>query len=42
MYIHNKIKLLSDSEVETIYSLPLFDETEQALYFHLSIKCGGT
>jgi TnpA family transposase len=36
MYAYNRIKLLSDSEIETIYSLPTFNETEKTLYFSLT------
>ena len=33
MYTRDRIKLLSDLEIDAIYSLPLFNETEQSLYF---------
>lgn len=36
MYKHNRIKLLSDAEIETLYARPTFNETEQALYFEFS------
>jgi hypothetical protein len=32
MYTRNKIQLLSDSEIDAIYSVPAFTETEQVLY----------
>jgi len=36
MKADNKIKLLSDAEVDAIYALPLFNEVEQSLYFEFT------
>ena len=33
MYIKNRIKLLSNEEINDIYAFPIFNEIEQSLYF---------
>jgi len=42
MYTRNRIQLLSDLEIDAIYSLPVFNETERPLYFILVISSGIT
>lgn len=36
MYSHDRIKLLSDQEIEDIYSIPEFNKDEWSLYFSLT------
>ncbi len=36
MYNNDRIKLLSDSEIDAIYALPSFNEVEQSLYFEFT------
>ncbi len=36
MYSNNKIRLLSDTEINDIYAFPLFNEVEQSLYFEFT------
>jgi len=36
MYSHDRIKLLSDQEIEDIYSIPEFNKVERSLYFSLT------
>ena len=36
MYSHDRIKLLSDQEIEDIYSIPEFNKIERSLYFSLT------
>ena len=35
MYSPNRINLLSDQEIETIYAIPEFNKAERELYFSL-------
>ena len=36
MYSPDRIQLLSDEEIDTIYAIPTFNDTERALYFDLN------
>jgi len=36
MYSPDRINLLSDQEIETIYAIPEFNKDERALYFSLT------
>jgi hypothetical protein len=36
MIADDKIKLLSDMEIDDVYALPLFNEVEQLLYFEFT------
>ena len=38
MYSPNRIKLLSDQEIEDIYAIPEFNNSERTLYFSLTDK----
>jgi hypothetical protein len=33
---HKRVKLLSDAEIDAIYTIPVFNEVEQSLYFEFS------